>query len=123
MSAGGSSARLAGADARGVRRPKVLGPQGGSKYARQLKLPSDKARRSLRRWPFPLHHPTMAIEVLFSCLECGLVYRARQSLRERGVRGADRFNCAGCGTLVHSWTGAYEFSDWAPVDLSALVPE
>lgn len=52
-----------------------------------------------------------------------MVYRTRQSLCERGRRNADRFDCLGCGTLVHAWAGAYDYELWTTVDLPSLAPE
>jgi hypothetical protein len=61
----------------------------------------------------------MAISVLFSCPKCGRVYRASQNLLGRNARQPGRLDCTVCRAMVHSWSGAYDYAIWTPLDIQA----
>ena len=42
----------------------------------------------------------------FTCLDCGLAYRAREELRAEEHSGT--IECEECGKPVHAWTGFYD---------------
>jgi len=45
-------------------------------------------------------------------LECGAWYEATWEQFPRQELAPGTFNCADCGTVVHSWSGIDRYSDW-----------
>jgi predicted RNA-binding Zn-ribbon protein involved in translation (DUF1610 family) len=54
--------------------------------------------------------------VIFCCPKCGLSYKATQKREDR----AGRFKCMKCSAGVYSWTGAYNYVIWTPINRRIL---
>jgi hypothetical protein len=55
--------------------------------------------------------------VYFACHHCETLYTAIQEHQP----GAGSFDCRGCGTQVHEWTGPYNFIGWKLAGLNRSV--
>ena len=51
--------------------------------------------------------------VVFLCSNCGAAYKAVQ--KNTGASQFGNFDCSECNSLVHSWNGVYNYSDWTPI--------
>ena len=54
--------------------------------------------------------------VIFACPKCGLVHEVTQEHVPAKMSGG--FDCADCGTAVHSWYGFFDYSNWKAIKLS-----
>ena len=50
--------------------------------------------------------------IIFACPKCGATFRAVQK-RKSNVP-LDSFACLNCDTVVHRWSGVYDYIDWHP---------
>jgi predicted RNA-binding Zn-ribbon protein involved in translation (DUF1610 family) len=48
--------------------------------------------------------------VVFACSHCGEAYVCVQE-RQR-IPQVGKFDCTGCNSTVHSWSGPYSYRDW-----------
>ena len=56
--------------------------------------------------------------IIFSCPKCGATFRAVQQ-RKFNV-SQESFACLDCDTIVHRWSGVYDYTDWHPVQKAFL---
>src|ERR1700737_3099448 len=54
--------------------------------------------------------------VIFACPQCGLAHEVTQEHVPAKMSGG--FDCADCGTAVHSWYGFFDYSNWKAIKLS-----
>ena len=54
--------------------------------------------------------------VIFACPKCGLAHEVTQEHVPAKMSGG--FDCADCGTAVHSWYGFFDYSNWKAIKLS-----
>jgi uncharacterized Zn finger protein len=57
----------------------------------------------------------------FTCLDCGLAYRAREELRAEEHSGT--IECEECGKPVHAWTGFYDLVGWKAIRMKDPRPK
>ncbi|MFK4401905.1 hypothetical protein [Bradyrhizobium elkanii] len=50
-------------------------------------------------------------QIVFSCTNCGALYRAVQKQRNAS-KSPRSFNCAECNAPVHSWEGQFNYLHW-----------
>ena len=55
----------------------------------------------------------------FSCPNCGLPYTATREHHPDKHSGT--FSCEVCGSMVHAWSGQYDFFDWKVDQASSPV--
>jgi hypothetical protein len=55
----------------------------------------------------------------FICTDCGMSYTATKEQHPDHHSGS--FECRVCSSVVHAWTGFYDFFDWSSAKTAAPV--
>jgi predicted RNA-binding Zn-ribbon protein involved in translation (DUF1610 family) len=57
--------------------------------------------------------------VIFACPKCGLAHEVTQ--QHVGAKMSGGFDCADCGTAVHSWYGFFDYSNWKAIKIKPVA--
>jgi predicted RNA-binding Zn-ribbon protein involved in translation (DUF1610 family) len=57
--------------------------------------------------------------VIFACPKCGLAHEVTQEHVPAKMSGG--FDCADCGTAVHSWYGFFDYSNWKAIKIKPVA--